>query len=66
MGLGEILKETPFGHEGITLILLGWMRQRYGNISKNQQMNESIMDEYDSDLDKDPFKGAGIKEENDK
>ena len=33
---------------------------------KNQQMNESIMDEYDSDLDKDPFKGAGIKEENDK
>lgn len=33
---------------------------------KNQQMNESIMDEYDSDLDKDPFKGASIKEEDDK
>jgi len=31
---------------------------------KNQQMNESVMDEYDTDLDKDPFKGASIKKEN--
>jgi len=27
---------------------------------KNQQANESVMDEYDSNMDKDPFKGAGI------
>jgi len=26
---------------------------------KNQQTNESVMDEYDSNMDKDPFKGAG-------
>ena len=30
---------------------------------KNQQSNESVMDAYDSDLDKDPFKGASIEEE---
>jgi len=34
--------------------------QRY---IKTQQSNESVMDAYDSDLDKDPFKGASIEEE---
>ena len=30
---------------------------------KNQQINESVMDEYDSNMDKDPFKGASIEKE---
>ncbi len=30
---------------------------------KNQQSNESILDEYDSNFEKDPFKGASMKEE---
>ena len=30
---------------------------------KNQQTNESVMDEYDSNMDKDPFKGASIEKE---
>ncbi len=27
---------------------------------KNQQTNESVIDKYDSNMDKNPFKGAGI------
>jgi len=30
---------------------------------KNQQANESVMDEYDSNMDKDLFKGASIEKE---
>ncbi len=60
VGLGKILKETPFG------TTVGLDEAKIRKYIKNQQMNESIIDAYDSDLNKDPFKGAGIKEDNDK
>ena len=65
-GLRRNSKGNSFWARGYYVNTVGLDEAKIRKYIKNPQMNESIMDEYDSDLDKDPFKGAGIKEGNDK
>ena len=65
-GLRRNFKGNSFWARGYYVNTVGLDEAKIRKYIKNQQMNESIMDDYDSDLDKDPFKGASIKEEDDK
>ncbi len=56
-------KGNSFWARGYYVNTVGLDEAKIRKYIKNQQMNESVMDEYDTDLDKDPFKGASIKQE---
>mgnify|MGYP000405695490 CR=1 FL=1 len=56
-------KGNSFWARGYFVNTVGLDEAKIRRYIKNQQTNESVMDAYDSDLDKDPFKGASNKEE---
>ncbi len=56
-----------FWARGYYVNTVGLDEKKVRNYIKKQQEHESIKDRYDSDLDKDPFRGASnIGEEEDK
>jgi putative transposase len=56
-------KGNSFWAHGYYVNTVGLDEAKIRKYIKNQQTNESVMDEYDSNMDKDPFKGASNKEE---
>ena len=55
-------KGNTFWARGYYVNTVGLDEAKVRKYIKNQQTNESIKDEYDSDFDKDPFKGASIED----
>ena len=56
-------KGNSFWARGYYVNTVGLDEAKIRKYIQNQQMGESILDGYDSDIDKDPFKGARIQEE---
>lgn len=56
-------KGNSFWARGYYVNTVGLDEAKIRKYIQNQQTGESILDEYDSDIDKDPFKGARIQEE---
>ena len=56
-------KGNSFWARGYYVNTVGLDEAKIRRYIKNQQTNESVMDEYDSNMDKDPFKGASSKKE---
>jgi putative transposase len=56
-------KGNSFWARGYYVNTVGLDEAKIRRYIKNQQLNEYVEDEYNSDTDKDPFKGASNKEE---